>query len=53
MYIQARIQGGHLGYVPPGPLEPNAQRINLWRLNDLLDNTNELIRETLSQSLHD
>ena len=43
--------GGHLGHVPP-PLEPNAQRKNLRRLKDLLDNTNELVSKFLSQQLH-
>ena len=51
--LQARIQGGgggHLGHV--SPLEPDAQRKNLRRLKDLLDNTNELMRTFLSQKLH-
>ena len=41
--LQARIQGGG-GIWDMSPLEPNAQRKNLRRLKDLLDNTNELMR---------
>ena len=42
-------RGGVIWGMCPPPPEPNVQRKNLRILNDLLDDTNELIREILSQ----
>ena len=45
------FKGGSISGMCPS-LEPNAQRKNLQRLKDLLDNINKLISKFLSQQLH-